>query len=304
MVKDSPENASIVYKHFAKISNFIEIRECTTSIIETILIGNFISLIYTEEHKRRSLVNASEWFLPFHKNNKLLGQYYSGNKIDEIRDVFIEKLTNAYSISTMEKYLLAFNSLSMSDKVIVELTETFNKEIELINELYDNLQFKRWQFDIRQIISDFLFKIMLIDELKFVFDRIRYNSSHINESIINNLAKLTNQHDINIVYYFGVDKEKALESCVKACKSDPNNYSLWYNQGILLSKPGTYEEAIRCFKKSIKLNPKFSGTYINLANIFKALGQEKTASTYFQKARELNSPFTEKVKDFYNYACK
>ena len=62
--------------------------------------------------------------------------------------------------------------------------------------------------------------------------------------------------------------------------------------GNFLREKGEYNEAIKNFKKAIKLNPGNPQAYNNLGVVFVMLGQKKLATTNFKKAISISENFT------------
>ena len=56
---------------------------------------------------------------------------------------------------------------------------------------------------------------------------------------------------------------------------------------------GNFKEAISSFKKSIKCNPNFVGSYFNLGYLFTSIGKLDLAIIYFKKTISLNPSYYE-----------
>src|ERR1700728_2492299 len=66
--------------------------------------------------------------------------------------------------------------------------------------------------------------------------------------------------------------------CRRAVRSTPEDASLHYNLGVVLSQTGRFEEAIACYRKTIELNPAFAAAYTNIGfclNAFNLIAQAR-----------------------------
>ncbi|MFH0894290.1 MAG: tetratricopeptide repeat protein [Bacteroidota bacterium] len=64
--------------------------------------------------------------------------------------------------------------------------------------------------------------------------------------------------------------DKSIEIYEEGIKQFPDYYQLHFNKGITLSSVKSYDEALLCFQKSAKLNPRHPGTHNALARILNA----------------------------------
>ncbi|GAB1858310.1 tetratricopeptide repeat protein [Flavobacteriaceae bacterium MHTCC 0001] len=86
-----------------------------------------------------------------------------------------------------------------------------------------------------------------------------------------NDAKAENPNDIGLlmseanIYHKMGDTEKFKEVMEAATKMDPENPELQYNLGVIASDSGEAEEAMKYYKKTIELDPKYTNAYINSA---------------------------------------
>ena len=78
-----------------------------------------------------------------------------------------------------------------------------------------------------------------------------------------NIYKQINQTELAVDYY------------LRAQKTNPNNFLVYYNIAILFQDKKYYSNAIENYKKAINLNTKFLSSYINLAECYKFIGETK-----------------------------
>ena len=74
---------------------------------------------------------------------------------------------------------------------------------------------------------------------------------------------------------------------------EPNQLSAeeWFERAYAFQESKNYEDAIRCYKKAIELEPDFYVAHNNLANIFSDLKRYDEAETAYRKAIELNPDY-------------
>ena len=65
------------------------------------------------------------------------------------------------------------------------------------------------------------------------------------------------------------------------------------NLGIVLSREGRTEEAIECFKASMKIQPRWAATYFNLGNVYSGMNRPKEAAEQYEQAVLLNPDYAE-----------
>ena len=61
------------------------------------------------------------------------------------------------------------------------------------------------------------------------------------------------------------DFDAALTSYRLAMRDHPNDPRILQNMAIAFSKTGRHEEAVRCYRKALELQPKLSGAHYGLA---------------------------------------
>lgn len=73
----------------------------------------------------------------------------------------------------------------------------------------------------------------------------------------------------------------------KAIELNSKNITTWINKGVALGKLNKNEEAIHCFKKALKLNPKFkeitTSAYINKEIILEKMNKYEKALECYNK---------------------
>jgi len=65
------------------------------------------------------------------------------------------------------------------------------------------------------------------------------------------------------------------------------------NLGLTFQKAGENEEAINCYKKSIKTNPNYSPAYYNIGSIFHKMGKIDAAKDYYEKVIKIKPNYAE-----------
>ena len=66
--------------------------------------------------------------------------------------------------------------------------------------------------------------------------------------------------------------DEAIKYYIKSIKLNENRAEVFYNLGNTFCIKENYKDAIRCFKKSIKIDPNNFETYFNLGNSYFVIG--------------------------------
>ena len=67
------------------------------------------------------------------------------------------------------------------------------------------------------------------------------------------------------------------------------NIVLYNILGLILNQQNKNDEAIECYEKGLKIDPKFSMIYNNLGSIYRSRNQLEKAESYFKKSIDLNN---------------
>ncbi|HEY2384387.1 MAG TPA: tetratricopeptide repeat protein [Terriglobia bacterium] len=63
----------------------------------------------------------------------------------------------------------------------------------------------------------------------------------------------------------------------------------YFRRGLELSKQGRWNEALRAYKESLRLDPNNPQTYLNLGFVYYELGYDREAQEAFDKASKLQA---------------
>ena len=89
--------------------------------------------------------------------------------------------------------------------------------------------------------------------------------------------------------YFGLGNLVTAENCFLQCqKIDSTNYFAYYSLGLIEEAKKNLSGAILYYEKSVRVNPKFSDGYFNLAAAYANTKQLKKAYQSISKVLELN----------------
>jgi tetratricopeptide (TPR) repeat protein len=78
--------------------------------------------------------------------------------------------------------------------------------------------------------------------------------------------------------------EEAIKCFDKTLKIEPSNNSAWNNKGSALDKLGRHEEAVMCFNAALAICPQDAFAWNNKGAAFRALGQHEEAVRCYDKA--------------------
>jgi len=81
--------------------------------------------------------------------------------------------------------------------------------------------------------------------------------------------------------------DEAIKYYIKSIKLNENRAEVFYNLGNTFCIKENYKDAIRCFKKSIKIDPNNFETYFNLGNSYFVIGWYKDALECYNTSSKL-----------------
>ena len=87
--------------------------------------------------------------------------------------------------------------------------------------------------------------------------------------------------------------QDAIKCYDKSLKINPRYDLAWGNKGNALKHLGKPQEAIECFDKALEINPRFAEMWSNKGNALSELGKHQEAIECFDKALEINPKFAE-----------
>lgn len=85
------------------------------------------------------------------------------------------------------------------------------------------------------------------------------------------------------------DYDAALTSYRLALRDQPSNYKVLQNMAIAYSKISQQEEAIRCYRRALEIEPRLSGAHYGLAFLLLKRGADNDAA-YHLEAFLMNPP--------------
>tara|TARA_B100001996_G_scaffold54167_1_gene38511 strand:+ start:5482 stop:7218 length:1737 start_codon:yes stop_codon:yes gene_type:complete len=77
--------------------------------------------------------------------------------------------------------------------------------------------------------------------------------------------------------------EEAIKNYKKVLKVEPDHFIALFNSALIFSKSKRYKSAIKYFKRAIKIKPDNANCYNNLGNVYKDQGKLKESKIYYEK---------------------
>lgn len=99
------------------------------------------------------------------------------------------------------------------------------------------------------------------------------------------------------------DYDAALTSYRLALRDQPANYKVLQNMAIAYSKTGQMEEAIRCYRRALEVEPRLSGAHYGLAFLLLKRGDDMDAA-YHLEAFLMNPPDGQESERWVRHARK
>jgi Flp pilus assembly protein TadD len=82
------------------------------------------------------------------------------------------------------------------------------------------------------------------------------------------------------------DFDAALTSYQLALRDQPNDHRVLQNLGIAYSKAGRWEDAVRCYRRALDLQPQLAGAHYGLAFLLLRRGDRPGAERHLQRFLE------------------
>jgi len=87
--------------------------------------------------------------------------------------------------------------------------------------------------------------------------------------------------------------QEALRLCKSICRKERNHFDAWATLGMLCGQLGNYSDAENSFSHLVRIKPKFSNGYFNLAKAQEAMAKWEEAEKNYESAIELNPHFAQ-----------
>jgi len=98
--------------------------------------------------------------------------------------------------------------------------------------------------------------------------------------------------------------EEAIDCYRASIREKPDYAEAIHNLGLAFKKQNRLHQAVACFRKALKLNPNYAIACNNLANVLQALEQLDAAKDFYRKALEINPEFAETYNNLGNVLRK
>ncbi|MEW6619494.1 MAG: serine/threonine-protein kinase [bacterium] len=82
--------------------------------------------------------------------------------------------------------------------------------------------------------------------------------------------------------------QEAVSCFDKALKINPRDAEVWYNKGFALGNLGRHQEAISCYDEALAINPRYAEAWGNKGNVLRRLGKHQEAISYFDEILKIN----------------
>ena len=154
----------------------------------------------------------------------------------------------------------------------------------------------------RSLLNKRKAKYDVSDERAKKFEDYIKSVKGINDTVSNNSNK-ENVNDLSeqgISYFYDKNYEEAIRCLKRAVELEPNDIYKWNRLGCFYKENGNYEEAIRCLKRVVELEPNDADNWYSLANFYLSNGDEDEAMYAYNKAIEINP----KKRDLFSIIIK
>lgn len=109
------------------------------------------------------------------------------------------------------------------------------------------------------------------------------------------------QYNLGLFYLNNNNIDEAIKCFNKSLSLNPKNHLAWNALGLAQSMKANFENSIRAFEKALEVNPQFSEAHNNLGTIYFELGQYEKAEAEYRKAL-LDPTYPSRELPYYNLA--
>ena len=231
------------------------------------------------------------WFMPFHKDNNEVEQYFHNMKEDFDADSFLDGLQKTAYLCNSDKYSFCLNVNRMPAmqrdamldmfKMEMQAMQEISKEEEILDKpVKDKMVFTQYLQDLYRFFKIHPLKNEFFDIFNMRFDL--HNTYFFNvlvkdPAIIRNIAE----------FYFSRDYyEEALEIFSEIMK-DNEDYELLQKTGYCYQQLDQYEKAIEYYKKAEYFEKNKSWVLKKIAFCYRKLKHYPEALEYFKQVESL-----------------
>lgn len=127
----------------------------------------------------------------------------------------------------------------------------------------------------------------LLEECPFLRELLMTDNEKLKNSVSKN-SKAMEFHRQGSKYFNAGKYEDAVKEFKKALKIDPKFAFAWDDLGLSYRKLENYSEAIKCYKKSLELDPKGRTPLMNMAVAYQLSNDNKSALSTYIRYIEIN----------------
>jgi len=233
----------------------------------------------------------SNWFFPFHKENKEVREGLSDQESDFDVDMFTEGLERSSFLCNSDKYSFCLNVRHMPTMQKSMMMELFNMELKAMNEMADSDELIDDSIKDKAIYTQYLqdlYRFFKLHPLKNEFDDVfeiefDFENSNLFNALIRDNKILRN---IGEFYFEKNQFERAIRIFKQLCCTE-ENAELFEKTAFSYQKIGDFNKALEYYHKAELFDRSKSWVVKKIAYCSRKIGDFDTALEYYRAAEKL-----------------
>lgn len=233
----------------------------------------------------------SNWFLPFHKDNREVWEGLSDQESDFDVEMFTEGLERSSFLCNSDKYSFCLNVRHMPAMQKSMMMELFNMELKAMNEMADSDELIDDSIKDKAVYTQYLqdlYRFFKLHPLKNEFNDVFEIEFDFENSNLFNVLIRDNKILRNIgEFYFEKDQfERAIRVFEQLCCTE-ENAELFEKTAFSYQKLGDFEKALEYYRKAELFDRSKSWVIKKIAYCSRKTGEFDTALEYYHAAEKL-----------------
>ena len=229
---------------------------------------------------------VSNWFLPFHRENKEMREGLSGQEKEFDVDTFTEGLERSTFLCNSDKYSFCLNVRHMPDMQRSMMMELFNMELKAMNELSESDELLDDSLKDKTIYTQYLQDLYRFfklhpwkNEIPDIFGtEFDFENSNLFKLLIRDKRILRNIGE----FYFEKDHYEKAIRVFEQLASGEKDAELYEKTGFSYQKLGNFEKALEYYHKAELFNREKSWVIKKIAYCARKSGDTEKAMEYYR----------------------
>jgi tetratricopeptide (TPR) repeat protein len=232
----------------------------------------------------------NNWFLPFYKDNQVLGKIISEESAEFNTEQFISGIERSAFLCNSDKYSFCLNIKYMPQLQKSMMMEMFNMELKAMNELEDEDERLNKNVKNKTVFTQFfqdLYRFFKLHPLKNEFTDVFNLPFHLEEMLI--IKHLASRDRIlrNVAeFYFEKDYYHEAIHLFDYLNQDLTNYEILEKTGFSYQQLKRYDKALEYYNKAFLINSEKQWLIKKIAFCYRKLKDFEKALEFYRQAEK------------------